>query len=167
MSLLSITPKGICCEQADIFIDPWRPVDKAFVTHGHADHARPGSRHYWCTDLAAPVIKHRLGAISLETARYGQTISINGVRFSFHPAGHVIGSAQIRVEHKGEVWVVSGDYKTQDDGITTPFEPVKCHHFITESTFALPVYQWQEQATVMQEINNWWKNTLLGFKKCT
>lgn len=93
----------------------------------------------------------------METARYGQTISINGVRFSFHPAGHVIGSAQIRVEHKGEVWVVSGDYKTQDDGITTPFEPVKCHHFITESTFALPVYQWQEQATVMQEINNWWK----------
>jgi len=158
LPLLTFTKKGIYCAQADVFIDPWRPVDKAFITHGHADHARAGSNHYWCTDLAAPVIKYRLGNISIQTATYGEVIRVNGVSFSFHPAGHVIGSAQIRVAHKGEIWVVSGDYKTQDDRISTPFEPIKCHHFITESTFGLPVYQWQAQHRVMAEINNWWLN---------
>lgn len=157
MPLLTFTKKGIYCEQADVYIDPWRPVDKAFLTHGHADHARFGSKHYWCTELAAPVIRYRLGKISLQTATYGEEIRVNGVSFSFHPAGHVIGSAQIRVAHRGEVWVVSGDYKTQNDGVSTPFEPVKCQHFITESTFGLPVYQWRPQAEVMQEINEWWQ----------
>lgn len=156
MPLLTFTKKGIYCQQADVFIDPWRPVDKAFLTHGHADHARSGSQQYWCTDLAAPVIRYRLGNISVQTARYGEVVRVNGVSFSFHPAGHVIGSAQIRVAYQGEIWVVSGDYKTQNDGISTPFEPVKCHHFITESTFGLPVYQWRPQAEVMEEINQWW-----------
>lgn len=157
LPLLNFTSKGIYCAKAKVYIDPWRPVDKALLTHGHADHARPGSKHYICSDLAGPVIQYRLGNISLQTIAYGEKMEINGVTFSFHPAGHVIGSAQIRVAHKGEVWVVSGDYKTQDDGVSTPFEPVKCNHFITESTFGLPVYQWLPQVEVMAQINDWWQ----------
>lgn len=140
-----------------MYIDPWRPVEKAFLTHGHADHARYGSKEYLCTTLALPVIKYRLGTINISGIEYGETVLVNGVKFSFHPAGHVVGSAQIRVEYQGEIWVVSGDYKVEDDGLSTPFEPVKCQHFVTESTFALPVYQWKPQSVVMDEINEWWK----------
>ena len=130
------------------------------ITHGHADHARWGMGSYLCTETAAPVIQHRLNleSTSIQTVQYGEKIHINGVTFSFHPAGHVVGSAQIRVEHKGEIWVVSGDYKTENDGISEPFESVKCHTFITESTFGLPVYQWEQQAAVMEQIHQWWRN---------
>lgn len=160
MPLLEFSSNGIFCPAAGVYIDPWRKVDKALITHGHADHARWGMGSYLCTETAAPVIKHRLNLenTSIQTAPYGEKIHINGVIFSFHPAGHVIGSAQIRVEHKGEVWVVSGDYKTEYDGISEPFESIKCHTFITESTFGLPVYQWQQQASVMEQINQWWRN---------
>ena len=154
--LLSFRPEGIYCAQADVFIDPWRPVDRALITHGHADHARPGMRHYLSTDIAAPVLRHRLGDIPLETVPYGEVRQINGVEISFHPAGHVPGSAQIRLSYKGETWVVSGDYKIEDDGLSTPFEPVPCQHFITESTFGLPVFRWQPQPRVAEEMNTWW-----------
>lgn len=158
MSLLKFTPSGIWCEQADVYIDPWRKVDKALVTHGHSDHARPGSRHYLCTELSKPILKHRLGAsCDISTLRYGQFVTVNGVKFSFHPAAHIIGSAQIRVEYKGEVWVASGDYKTDDDSISGSFEVVPCNTFITESTFGLPVYQWRPQSEVIGEINDWWR----------
>ena len=132
--VLEFKPQGIYCPAGDFFIDPWRPVDRALITHGHADHARPGHARYLATDLAAPVMHHRLGAISLDTVGYGETQKIGGASVSFHPAGHVPGSAQIRVEVKGEVWVVSGDYKTEPDRLSTPFEPVRCHSFITECT---------------------------------
>lgn len=109
------------------------------------------------------MIKHRLGDIAIEGVEYGESVSINGVTISFHPAGHIPGSAQIRLEHKGQVWVVSGDYKTEDDGLSQPFEPVQCHVFVTESTFGLPVYRWKNQHEVFQEINDWWrKNKELG-----
>jgi putative mRNA 3-end processing factor len=157
-ALLTFRPEGIYCEKGDFFIDPWRPVPRALITHGHADHARWGMGRYLCTDLAAPVMRHRLGDIALDTVRYGEVREIGGVRVSFHPAGHVPGSAQIRVEHAGEVWVVSGDYKIEDDGLSTPFEPVRCHHFITESTFGLPVFRWQPQAEIAAQINGWWRN---------
>lgn len=157
MALLEFTNRGIFCPQADIYIDPWRPVAKALITHGHADHSRFGHQHYLCTSTAKPVIRHRLGPISIQTLSYAETLAINGVKISFHPAGHIIGSAQIRLEYKGEIWVVSGDYKLEDDGISEAFEPVKCHTFITESTFGLPVYQWQPQALIFEEINQWWK----------
>lgn len=157
MSLLTFTKKGIYCPPADVYIDPWRPVKKALITHGHADHSRWGNQHYLSTEKAAPVIRHRLGRIQLSTVKYGEKTTINGVHFSFHPAGHIIGSAQIRIEYKGEVWVVSGDYKIENDGLAAPFEAVKCHTFITECTFGLPIYKWVEQKVVFESINNWWR----------
>ncbi|MEM6770947.1 MAG: ligase-associated DNA damage response exonuclease [Bacteroidota bacterium] len=156
--LLQFTNRGIYCPPADVFIDPWRPVGRALITHGHADHSRWGHKAYLATETAAPAIKHRLGDIRLQTTRFGETTAINGVKFSFHPAGHILGSAQIRVEHLGEVWVASGDYKLEDDGLAEAFEPVRCHTFITESTFGLPVYDWRPQAEVFAEINAWWRS---------
>ena len=155
--LLRFTSKGIYCERADVYIDPWRPVDRALITHGHADHSRWGHKAYLATVSAAPVIQYRLGKINIQTIAFGKKISINGVDFSFHPAGHIIGSAQIRVAYKGEVWVASGDYKLEDDGISEAFEPVKCHTFITESTFGLPIYDWKPQAEIFSDINSWWR----------
>ncbi|MEL6274157.1 MAG: ligase-associated DNA damage response exonuclease [Bacteroidota bacterium] len=157
MSLLTFTDRGIYCPRADVYIDPWRPVERALVTHGHSDHARWGHKYYLATESAGPVIKHRLGDIKLQTVRYGSTTTINGVKFSFHPAGHILGSAQIRVEYKDEVWVAAGDYKIEDDGLAEAFEPVRCHHFITESTFGLPVYRWEPQEKVLANINDWWR----------
>jgi putative mRNA 3-end processing factor len=148
--------EGIYVSIADVYIDPWKPVNKAIITHGHSDHARWGSKAYVCTTLSVPILKLRLGDINVTGYEYGSVFTINGVQFSFHPAGHIIGSAQVRVEYKGEVWVVSGDYKREDDMISTPFEPVRCHHFITESTFGLPVFDWTPQSMVFDEINNWW-----------
>ncbi|MBT1702277.1 ligase-associated DNA damage response exonuclease [Chryseosolibacter indicus] len=164
MDLLQFTDKGIYCAQAGVYLDPWKPVEKAIISHGHSDHAYFGHKYYLSTSIAMPVIKHRLYLQdNIETLNYGEIININGVNFSFHPAGHIPGSAQIRVEFKGEVWVFSGDYKLQDDGISTPFEPVKCHTFITESTFGLPIYKWKPQQEVFTEINQWWlKNKAEG-----
>ncbi len=154
--LLSFTDRGIYCAVGDFFIDPWRPVDRALITHGHADHARDGHARYLATEAAAPVMRHRLGDIRLETIRYGEPRSIGGATVSFHPAGHVPGSAQIRVEAAGEVWVVSGDYKTEPDGLSEPWEPVACHAFVTECTFGMPIYRWAPQAEVIADIDAWW-----------
>jgi len=155
--LLQFDSKGIYCHQAGVYIDPWRKVDKAIITHGHSDHARYGSKSYLCTEQSVPILKHRLGQkINVAGVKYGETFMVNGVKFSFHPAGHIIGSAQVRVEYKGEVWVASGDYKVQDDGISGAFTPVKCHAFITESTFGLPLYNWKPLPEVFAEINQWW-----------
>ncbi len=160
--LLTFTDRGIYCAEGDFYIDPWRPVDRALVTHGHADHAHDGMRRYLATDIAAPVMRHRLGDIALDTIRYGERRQIGGVTVSYHPAGHVPGSAQIRIERKGEVWVASGDYKTIDDGLSTPFEPVRCDAFITESTFGLPVFKWTPQAELARELNAWWAANAAG-----
>ena len=157
MSVLEFRPEGIYCSQGDFYIDPWRPVDKALITHGHADHARFGSKKYLCTDIAAPVIRHRLGNVAIETIPYEKELSLNGVNVSFYPAGHVPGSAQILIEIKGERWVVSGDYKVVDDGLSTPFKPIKCHSFISECTFGLPAFNWSPQEQVFKEINSWWR----------
>ncbi|MGB0853643.1 MAG: ligase-associated DNA damage response exonuclease [Pikeienuella sp.] len=155
--VLQFKPQGIYCPAGDFFIDPMRPVDRALITHGHADHARTGHKRYLATSQAAPVMRHRLGKVVMDTIEYGETRRIGGALVSFHPAGHVPGSAQIRVEVDGEVWVVSGDYKTEADGLSEPFEPVRCHTFITECTFGLPVYKWDDQAGVMASLNEWWQ----------
>lgn len=155
--LLAFNNKGIYCAQADVYLDPWRPVDKAIISHGHADHSRWGHKKYITQHSNIPIIKHRLGEINVSGKDWNETFIINNVKFSFHPAGHIIGSAQIRVEYKGEVWVFTGDYKTEDDGVAKPYEPVKCHTFITECTFGLPAFKWQPQEEVFAEINNWWQ----------
>jgi len=158
LSLLSFTESGIYCQKGDFYIDPWRPVDRAIITHGHADHARPGHKYYLCHDDAYPILQYRLGpSNNIETLSYGKTQTINGVKVSLHPAGHIIGSAQVRVEYQGEIWVISGDYKIHDDGLTTPFEPVRCHAFITECTFGLPVYRWPSQNSEIQRVREWWQ----------
>jgi putative mRNA 3-end processing factor len=158
MRLLEFTDKGIYCPQADVYLDPWKPVRRALITHGHADHAYAGHEYYLCTPTTGAIIRHRLmldGGV--ECLAYGKAITINNVIFSFHPAGHIPGSAQIRVEYQGEVWVFSGDYKCTADGVSEPFETVKCHTFITESTFGLPVYRWKNQQEIFHDINAWWQ----------
>jgi putative mRNA 3-end processing factor len=154
--LLIFNDKGIYCKQADVYIDAWRAVDKCIVTHGHSDHSRWGHKQYITHRLNAPIIKHRLGNISVAAKEWNETFTINGVTFSFHPAGHIVGSSQVRVEYKGEVWVFTGDYKTEDDLLAEAYEPVKCHTFITECTFGLPAFKWAPQTDVFEDINNWW-----------
>ncbi|MGR3435164.1 MAG: ligase-associated DNA damage response exonuclease [Shimia sp.] len=156
MDVLTFTDRGIYCPAGDFHVDPWRPVDRALITHGHADHARPGHARYLCTEACAPVMRFRLGDIRVETVRYGEARRIGDATVSFHPAGHVPGSAQIRIEVGGEIWVVSGDYKTVDDGLSEPFEPVRAHAFVTECTFGLPVFTWADPQVVADEVNAWW-----------
>jgi len=156
MGLISFTGNGLYCRQGDFYIDPWKPVDRAVITHAHSDHARWGNKHYFAHDDSLPILKARLGEdISIETAGYGGGFSSNGVDVVLYPAGHIIGSAQVAVTYKGETWVVSGDYKLEDDGLSPPFEPVPCQTFITESTFGLPIYQWKSQQEIVQEIHQW------------
>lgn len=154
--LLAFNANGIYCAAADVYLDPWRKVDRAIISHGHADHSRWGNKKYITHHHNIPIMKHRLGEIDVEGKAYGESFTINTVKFSLHPAGHVTGSSQIRVEHKGEVWVFTGDYKDEADGVCMPFEAVKCHTFITECTFGLPAFKWKPQAEVMQDINQWW-----------
>lgn len=154
--LLEFTEKGIYCSRADVFLDPWKPVKKALISHSHSDHARPGSTEYLTFNGNIPILKHRLGAIQVQGLEWGQELSINGVKFSFYPAGHVPGSSQIRVAYRNEIWVFSGDYKVEYDGLSTAFEPVPCHTFITECTFGLPAFAWRPQTEVMDDIIAWW-----------
>jgi|TARA_Y100001934_G_scaffold68010_1_gene84351 putative mRNA 3-end processing factor len=157
-SLLQFNEKGIYCAAADVYLDPWKPVEKAIISHGHADHSRWGHKADITHHINVPIIKHRLGEINVSGKEWGETFTIKNVKFSLHPAGHIIGSSQIRVEHKGEVWVFTGDYKTEDDGIATPYEPIKCHTFITECTFGLPAFKWRPQSEVFNDINTWWSD---------
>lgn len=150
-------PQGLYCPPGDFYIDPWRPVDRAVITHAHADHARAGHGHYLAAAPGAGVLRARLGPITLQTLAYGQTLTHHGVTVSLHPAGHVLGSAQVRLAHGGQVWVASGDYKVAPDRTCAPFEPVRCDVFITESTFGLPIYRWQPDAAVFAEVNAWWQ----------
>lgn len=154
--LLEFTDKGIYCARADVYLDPWKPVKKALISHGHSDHSRWGHNRYITHNRNVPIIRHRLGQIEVSGVDWNEKLQIGGVTFSFHPAGHIVGASQIRAEYKGEVWVFSGDYKTEADGLATPYEPVRCHTFITECTFGLPAFSWRPQAEVMDQINSWW-----------
>ncbi|MCE9609173.1 MAG: ligase-associated DNA damage response exonuclease [Chthoniobacter sp.] len=156
--LVTNTERGLFCAPGNFHIDPWKPVDLAVITHAHSDHARRGSRQYVTAEPGGLALQERLGPTArIETLPFGERSLRNGVAVSFHPAGHILGSAQIRVEYRGEVCVISGDYKTEFDGISGRFEPVRCHTFITESTFALPIYRWKPQAEIFLEINDWWR----------
>ncbi|WP_374980151.1 ligase-associated DNA damage response exonuclease [Pseudomonas solani] len=157
MDLVVARPEGLYCPPGDFYIDPWKPVERAVITHGHGDHARTGNGHYLAAAAGEGILRARLGDIRLQTLDYGERLEHGGVTLSLHPAGHVLGSAQVRLEYQGEVWVASGDYKTEADGTCAPFEPVRCHCFITESTFGLPIYRWQPQAVLFAEIDTWWR----------
>jgi putative mRNA 3-end processing factor len=159
--LLKVTDRGLYCEAGDFHIDPWMPVDRALITHAHGDHARWGSKEYLCADEGSQVLRTRIGYdASIATLDWRETANINGVTISFHPSGHILGSAQIRVEYKGETWVVSGDYKAEPDPTCTPFEPVECDTFVTESTFGLPIYRWTPQAETFASMSAWWQSNL-------
>jgi putative mRNA 3-end processing factor len=155
MPLIEFTDKGFYCPLGDFYIDPWKPVNKAIITHAHSDHARPGSASYLSHHYSKPLLEARLGPHHFESIGWNEPIQMNGVQVSLHPAGHIIGSSQVRVEHKGEVWVISGDYKLEDDGLSGLFEPVKCHSFISECTFGLPIYKWKAQQQIYSDIENW------------
>ena len=157
--LIESTARGLHCAAGGFHIDPWEPVERAVITHAHADHARPGSAAYLCAAPAMNVLRARLGPeASIQPVAYGEAIDLGGVRVSLHPAGHVLGSAQVRVESGGEVWVVSGDYKLEPDPTCAPFEPVRCDTFVTESTFGLPIYRWQPPQRVFGAIDAWWRS---------
>jgi putative mRNA 3-end processing factor len=155
MPLIEFTSKGLYCAQGGFYIDPWQPVDKAVITHAHGDHAKPGNKHYLSHHYTKPLLQARLGEGHYQSLEWNEPITMNGVKVSFHPAGHMIGSSQVRLEYNGDVWVFSGDYKTEDDGISGAFEPVKCNTFITESTFGLPIYHWKPQAEIFNDIKTW------------
>jgi putative mRNA 3-end processing factor len=156
--LIVSRPEGLYCPAGAFYIDPWRPVERAIITHAHSDHAHAGHRHYLTAEAGVGVLLARLPDIDVQGLPYGERIDINGVRVSLHPAGHVLGSSQVRVEHAGRVWVASGDYKVEPDPTCTPFEPVRCETFITESTFGLPVYRWEPSQAVFDSINAWWRH---------
>jgi putative mRNA 3-end processing factor len=156
--MIKETPQGLYCEAGDFYVDPWQPVTRALITHGHSDHARPGSDAYLCAAESASLLRRRLPGALIETQPWGEPVTIGDVRVSFHPAGHILGAAQIRLEHAGDIWVVSGDYKRAADPTCRPFEPVRCDTFITEATFGLPIYTWDPSETVVADIVNWWRD---------
>lgn len=149
--------RGLCCPAGDFHIDPTRAVSRAVITHAHSDHARRGAGTYLATPGTAAMLRQRLGAVAVQVLDYGRRLRIGDAVVSLHPSGHLPGAAQVRVEVAGEVWVVSGDYKTEADGLAEPFEPVACHGFITECTFGLPVFRWAPQAQVADDLRDWWQ----------
>lgn len=155
-NLIELGPEGMYCPAGDFHIDPWRPMARAVITHGHADHARAGSGIYHVTRSGLPILQWRLGEQDFRAHEYGEHFQLGEATVSLHPAGHVLGSAQVRVEVGGEVWVASGDYKRDADPSCEPFEVVRCDTFITEATFGLPVYRWRPTAQVAAEIVEWW-----------
>ncbi|HVW69427.1 MAG TPA: ligase-associated DNA damage response exonuclease [Steroidobacteraceae bacterium] len=157
--LIVVTPNGLYCPPGDFYVDPWQPVRTAVITHGHGDHLRHGSARYILARPGAGIARLRLGGDrELAPLDYGARIPLGSTTVSLHPAGHILGSAQVRIEHEGRVWVVSGDYKRQPDPTCAPFEPVECDVFISEATFALPVYRWPDTARVVEEIYRWWRS---------
>ncbi|HWD41456.1 MAG TPA: ligase-associated DNA damage response exonuclease [Fimbriimonas sp.] len=157
-SILNLTDCGLYCSAGDFYIDPWKPVDRAVITHAHSDHLRWGMGTYLCSSEGEKVVRRRLYEdASVRTLPYGEPLKVGSARVSLHPAGHVLGSAQVRVEVDGQVVVVSGDYKVEPDSSCAPFELIKCHTFVTESTFGLPVYRWPEAGVVVEQVHEWWQ----------
>lgn len=156
--MIEVLDAGLYCAAGNFYIDPWEPVERAVITHAHADHARAGSRNYLTASSGERLLRTRVGdEASVQLAEYGERIAMGETTVSLHPAGHVLGSAQIRIERGGEIWVFSGDYKLAPDVTCTPFEPLRCHMFITESTFALPIYRWPAEAEIAASIKAWWQ----------
>lgn len=152
------TPAGLYCPAGDFYIDPSRKVARAVITHAHADHARRGMDAYWCAAIGAEVLRCRIGPKArIHPVPYGEPFTFGAAQVSFHPAGHILGSAQVRIEIGGEVWVIAGDYKRAPDPTCAPFEVVPCDVFVTEATFGLPIYRWDPPEQVGQGIFAWWQ----------
>jgi putative mRNA 3-end processing factor len=165
--MVVVRKEGLYCVPGDFYIDPWRPVERAVITHAHGDHARYGSQRYLTAAPGVGVLRTRMGEDAvIDGIAYGEKVVHNGVTVSLHPAGHVLGSSQVRMECGGEVWVASGDYKVEADKTCTPFEPVRCHTFITESTFGLPIYRWESEQSIFDDINGWWRKNA-GQNRCS
>ncbi len=159
MALVTVLNEGLYCGLGGFFIDPWRAVDVALITHAHSDHARSGSNKYIATQVSEGILRKRLGDdVNFQGVSYGEQLKLGETWVSFHPAGHVLGSAQIRIEHRNQVWVISGDYKRCTDPTCTPFEVVPCDVFITEATFGLPIYNWDAGQKTCQHIYDWWQS---------
>ncbi len=153
--LIVLTDRGLYCEAGDFYIDAWKPVHRTFVTHGHGDHAHAGIAEYWCASASAAILRWRLGEQNIVTLDYGVQQQLGSVLVSLHPAGHILGSAQVRVEKDGEVWVSTGDFKRQPDPTCAPFEVVRCDVFICEATFAFPVYAWPSIDEEIERLLQW------------
>jgi putative mRNA 3-end processing factor len=164
--VIAETPQGLYCEAGGFYVDPWQPVERAVITHAHADHASAGSASYLCAAAGAELLRRRLPGAVIETLDYGTPLTIGGVRLSFHPAGHILGSAQIRLERGGDVWVISGDYKRTADPTCAPFEPVQCRTFVSEATFGLPIYTWDDPGTIVTGIVDWWSAMREAGRSC-
>lgn len=159
MDLIRATDEGLYCEPGDFYIDPWRPVRHAVITHAHSDHARVGSQIYYANEKCVPLLNLRLGeGLNIQSKKYGEKFKIKDVTLSFHPAGHVLGSSQVRLEYQGQVWVASGDYKRTPDPSCDAFEVIPCDVFVSEATFALPIYQWDTGETTGEKIFEWWQS---------
>lgn len=165
MELLQLTSEGLFCAPGNFYIDPWKKVDKAVITHGHGDHAHTGMNEYFATTSAQHILEKRLGSdIKLTTYPYGEIFRMGEVDVSFHPAGHILGSSQVRIQYKDEVWVFTGDFKRDQDLTCEPFQVVPCDVFISEATFSLPVYRWPDFDSEIEQIHQWWmKNKAEGF----
>jgi putative mRNA 3-end processing factor len=154
--LIRPTEAGLFCPAGNFHIDPWRPCATAVITHAHGDHARFGSEHYFAADVGLPLLGERLAGASIDGLAYGEQRRFGEARVSLHPAGHILGSSQVRIEVDGRVCVVSGDYKRNPDPTCAPFEVVPCDVFVTEATFALPVYRWPPIGEIVDDLIAWW-----------
>lgn len=165
--VIRLTESGLYCEAGDFYIDPWRGVDRAVITHAHSDHARYGSKQYLTARRGRGLLQTRLGSEArIDTLNYRESITLGDAKVSLHPAGHVLGSSQVRVEHRGEVWVITGDYKSASDPTCDALEVVRCHTLISECTFGLPIYRWQPAQTIYDEINQWWRSEQQEKRTC-
>ncbi len=162
--IVNTTPRGLYCPAGDFYVDPREPVTKAVVTHAHSDHAREGMGHYFAAAPSLGILNRRVGEGAITAVPFGKKIQLGDAKVSFHPAGHILGSAQIRIEAEGQVWVVSGDYKRSADPSCEPFEVVECDTFITEATFGLPIYRWQSGPKTAREILEWWDGNVVRKK---
>lgn len=155
---MELRPEGLYCPPGDFYIDPWMAVGRAAVTHVHAVSANAPAGAYLTAKRGVTLLRAHLGPqATIESLEYGESRSVGGVRVSFHPAGHILGSAQIRIEHGGEVWVLSGHYKLAPDPTCAAFEPLRCHTFVTEASFALPIFRWLDSGVVRDAVHAWWR----------